>query len=86
MVGNRVFAPCVNVFKRLMTRLHKGTKKHEALPYRVQQSETTGNEIAMAVSFEMAAIDTPLTSLHALFINAIIIVNILWAVSSTMGK
>lgn len=69
-----------------MTRPHQGTKKHEALPYRVEQNETTGNEIAMAVSFEMAAINTPLTSLHALLINAIIILNILWAVSSTMGK
>ena len=59
-----MFTPNVNVFKRLMTRLHK--KKHVTLPFRVEQSETTGNEIAMAaVSFEMAAIDTPLTSMHA---------------------
>ena len=58
-----MFTPNVNVFKRLMTRLHK--KKHVTLPFRVEQSETTGNEIAMAVSFEMATIDTPLTSMHA---------------------
>lgn len=69
-----------------MTRLHKDTKKHETFPFRVEQSETTGNEITMAVSFEMAAIDTPLTSIHTLFINAIIIVSFLWDVSSTMGK
>ena len=86
MIGNRLFTPYVNVFERLMTRLHKNTKKHETLPFRVEQSETTGNEIAVAVSFEMAAIDTTLTSMHALFINAIIVVSFLLAVSSTMGK
>lgn len=86
MIGNRVFTSCVNFFERLMTRLHKDTKKHETLPFRVEQSKVTGNEIAMAVPFEMAAIDTPLTSMHALFINTIIIVSFLWAVSSTMGK
>ena len=81
-----MFTPNVNFSKRFMTRLHKDTKKHETLPFRVEQSETTGNEIAVAVSFEMAAIDTPLTSMHAFFINAIIIVSFVWPVSSTMGK
>lgn len=81
----RVYLLC-KLFKHLMTRLHQATKKHETLPFRVEQSEATGNEIAMAVPFEMATIDTPLTSMNALFINGTIIVSFLWAVTSTMGK
>lgn len=65
--GNRMFTSCANVFQHLMTRLHKDTKKHETLPFSVKQSEPTGNEIAMAVPFEMANVDTSLTSMNALW-------------------